>query len=81
MLIMKNLPSLSLIKGNDANFCCIGKVILENIPSLTEHGILLGGAFWKVRELTSSNADSLDRFIRREIDRQQRNVELLKQLK
>ena len=26
-----------------------------DIPSLTEHGILLGGAFWKVRELTSSS--------------------------
>ena len=30
VLIMRNLPSLSLIKGAGNNFCYIGKVILES---------------------------------------------------
>ncbi|KAK8792229.1 hypothetical protein WA171_002482 [Blastocystis sp. BT1] len=63
-LIMKNLPSLSLFKGEDQNFQGIGKVILENIPSLTDDGIQMNGdSFIGVKELHSSNADSLDRFI------------------
>ncbi|KAK8800471.1 hypothetical protein WA171_005102 [Blastocystis sp. BT1] len=64
VLIMKNLPSLSLIKGVDHNLSWIGKVILENIPSLTSEGIQLTyNAFYEVKELLCSNADSLSRFI------------------
>ncbi|KAK8808948.1 hypothetical protein WA171_001077 [Blastocystis sp. BT1] len=56
-LIMKNLPSLSMIDGS---FRYIGKVTLENIPSLIRWPMEFG----VVRELHSSNADSLDRLIR-----------------
>ncbi|KNB41264.1 hypothetical protein JH06_5580 [Blastocystis sp. subtype 4] len=63
-LIMKNLPSLSTFKGDGNNFFYIGKVILENIPSLTDEGIMMGdNVFSNVKELICSNADSLDRFI------------------
>ncbi|KNB43313.1 hypothetical protein JH06_5569 [Blastocystis sp. subtype 4] len=54
-LIMKNLPSLSIFKGVDYNFICIGKVILENIPSLPSEGIQMGRTFWDVIELHSSS--------------------------
>ncbi|KAK8799341.1 hypothetical protein WA171_006086 [Blastocystis sp. BT1] len=65
-LIMKNLPSLSTFKGYGNNFWGIGKVQLDNIPSLTEDGIKMNGsAFFCVGKLDSSNADSLDQFIRR----------------
>ncbi|KAK8802889.1 hypothetical protein WA171_006560 [Blastocystis sp. BT1] len=61
-LIMKNLPSLSMINGG---FWHIGKVTLKNIPSLTNEGIRgYSMGFNRVRELHSSNADCLDRFIR-----------------
>ncbi|KAK8806654.1 hypothetical protein WA171_004335 [Blastocystis sp. BT1] len=70
-LIMKNLPSLSLIEGYGHNFFNVGKVIVENIPSLTQKRIHMRwnsvqrlGKDYNVRELHSSNADSLDRFIR-----------------
>ncbi|KAK8796357.1 hypothetical protein WA171_004318 [Blastocystis sp. BT1] len=64
-LIMKNLPSLSVFKGEGWNFFSIGKVILENIPILEDDGIEMGNSvFYDVAELHNSNADSLDRFIR-----------------
>ncbi|KAK8790594.1 hypothetical protein WA171_004337 [Blastocystis sp. BT1] len=66
-LIMKNLPSLSTLKGDGYNFKYIVKVILDNIPSLSEEGIEMeyygDKPFEGVRELHSSNADSLNRFI------------------
>ncbi|KNB43167.1 hypothetical protein JH06_5452 [Blastocystis sp. subtype 4] len=69
-LIMKNLPSLSTFKGVGSNLDGITKVILENIPSLTEDGIqLMPSAFIKVRELTCSNADSLEYYITKNIRR------------
>ncbi|KAK8808372.1 hypothetical protein WA171_001592, partial [Blastocystis sp. BT1] len=67
-LIMKNLPSLSRIDGI-VNFNRIGKVQLENIPSLTEDGIKLDDSFNNVWQLNSTNAGSLHQFIR-----QSRNV-------
>ena len=73
-LIMRNLPSLTTFKGEGGNFLWISKVILKNIPSLTQDGICMGErsmffgispfSFEKVKELVCSNADSLDRFIR-----------------
>ncbi|KAK8807475.1 hypothetical protein WA171_000432 [Blastocystis sp. BT1] len=70
-LIMKNLPSLSLIEGYGYNFFNVGKVILDNIPLLTQNRIYMRwnsvqrlGKDYNVRELYSSNADSFDRFIR-----------------
>ncbi|KNB44865.1 hypothetical protein JH06_1587 [Blastocystis sp. subtype 4] len=64
VLIMRNLPSLSLIKGAGNNFCYIGKVILENMQALKEHGIKMDYyAFKDVKELVCSNADSLDQYI------------------
>ncbi|KAK8805040.1 hypothetical protein WA171_007005, partial [Blastocystis sp. BT1] len=64
-LIMKNLPSLSTFKGSGCNFRCIDKVILDNIPSLTDEGIQIDDdSFKRVRVISSSNSDSLDRFIR-----------------
>ncbi|KAK8802898.1 hypothetical protein WA171_006569, partial [Blastocystis sp. BT1] len=63
-LEMNNLPSLSTFKGEGYNFIRIGKVTLNNIPSLTSEGIQMReDVFREVKELYSSNADSLDRFI------------------
>ncbi|KAK8801565.1 hypothetical protein WA171_004705 [Blastocystis sp. BT1] len=67
-LVMKNLPSLSRIDGI-VNFSRIGKVILDNIPLLTEDGIKLDDSFNNVWQLNSTNAGSLHQFIR-----QSRNV-------
>ncbi|KAK8808382.1 hypothetical protein WA171_001602, partial [Blastocystis sp. BT1] len=59
-LIMKNLPSLSLIKGHKGNFWTIGKVILENIPLLTEDGIrICKNTFYNVKKLSSSSTIDL----------------------
>ncbi|KNB41447.1 hypothetical protein JH06_5418 [Blastocystis sp. subtype 4] len=55
-LRMKNLPSLNVLKGNDNNFRFIVKVILENIPLLTEDGVQMKeSSFTEVRELHSSS--------------------------
>ena len=55
-LIMRNLPSLTLLKGNeDNNFRHVVKVILKNIPLLTEDGIQMDYSFNRVRELHSSS--------------------------
>ncbi|KNB44480.1 hypothetical protein JH06_1667, partial [Blastocystis sp. subtype 4] len=53
-IVFENLPSLSSFNGDDCN-----------IPSLTRKGIQMNEyAFGEVDELDSSNADSLDQFIR-----------------
>ncbi|KAK8795901.1 hypothetical protein WA171_003868 [Blastocystis sp. BT1] len=52
VFIMKNLPSLSSFKGDGYNLNCIGKVILDDIPSLTQDGSPLNGLFATVNELS-----------------------------
>ncbi|KAK8802888.1 hypothetical protein WA171_006559 [Blastocystis sp. BT1] len=42
-LIMKNLPSLTLFKGDTWNFNRIQKMSIKNIPSLTSEGIQMKG--------------------------------------
>ncbi|KAK8804635.1 hypothetical protein WA171_006603 [Blastocystis sp. BT1] len=57
---MKNLPSLSIFKGY-FRFYFIGRVVLDNIPSLSKDRIQIGSeAFRNVREMICSNADSLE---------------------
>ncbi|KAK8796362.1 hypothetical protein WA171_004323, partial [Blastocystis sp. BT1] len=59
------LPSLSSFKGYGNNFFQIRKVELDNIPSLTNEGIQIDDdSFKRLRVISSSNSDSLDRFIR-----------------
>ncbi|KAK8792710.1 hypothetical protein WA171_002662 [Blastocystis sp. BT1] len=61
--IMKNLPSLSLIRGYGENLKYIAKVKLENISSLSQDGIMMDTTFSEVKELVCSNADSLEYYI------------------
>ncbi|KAK8817791.1 hypothetical protein WA538_004505 [Blastocystis sp. DL] len=68
-LTMRNLPSLTELKGYYWNFYAIGSVILENIPQLTSDDIDFGDdCFQYTYSLQSSNAAALELAIRRKSD-------------
>ncbi|KAK8793283.1 hypothetical protein WA588_006250, partial [Blastocystis sp. NMH] len=63
-LTMRNLPSLTVFKGDRFNFQYIGSVILENIPQLSSDGINFGSnCFSYTYSLQSSNATGLENYV------------------